>query len=85
MIVGRKNDSDIQLCSDATLSRNHSVIEYVGKDLNEDGQFYLYDNKSKFGTVVLLNTKSPLVVEAKMNGVQFQVSGDTITIMYKTK
>ena len=37
MIVGRKNDNDIQLCSDATLSRSHSVIEYVEKDENEDG------------------------------------------------
>jgi pSer/pThr/pTyr-binding forkhead associated (FHA) protein len=84
MIIGRKSDADIQLCTDATISRYHSAIEYVQKNPNLDGKFYLQDNGSKFGTVVLLNTKSPLCVEPKLHGVQFQVGGDLIRISYKT-
>lgn len=84
MIIGRKSDADIQLCTDATISRHHSVIEYVQKNPNQNGKFYLEDNKSKFGTVVLLNTKKQLIVDPKMNGVQFQVGGDIIKISYKT-
>jgi pSer/pThr/pTyr-binding forkhead associated (FHA) protein len=34
MIIGRKSDADIQLCTDATISRHHSVIEYVQKNPN---------------------------------------------------
>lgn len=29
MIIGRKGDADIQICSDSTLSRHHSAIEYT--------------------------------------------------------
>ena len=85
MILGRKSDADIQLCTDATISRHHSVIEYVQKNLNLEGNFYLQDNSSKFGTVVLLNTKHPMAVDPKINGVQFQVGGDLIRISYKTQ
>ncbi len=31
MIIGRKSDSDVQICTDATISRKHAVIEYVEK------------------------------------------------------
>ena len=44
----------------------------------------MQDNGSKFGTVVLLNTKNPLSVDPKLHGVQFQVGGDLIRISYKT-
>lgn len=84
MIIGRKSDADIQLCTDSTISRHHSVIEYVQKNPNLDGKFYLQDNDSKFGTVVLLNVKHPICVDPKLNGVQFQVGGDLIRVSYKT-
>jgi pSer/pThr/pTyr-binding forkhead associated (FHA) protein len=84
MIIGRKSDADIQLCTDATISRHHSIIEYVQKNPNLDGRFYLQDNGSKFGTVVLLNARNPLCVDSKLHGVQFQVGGDLIRINYKT-
>ena len=84
MIIGRKSDADIQLCTDVTISRHHSVIEYVQKNPNENGRFYLEDNRSKFGTVVLLNAKTSINVDPKLNGVQFQVGGDVIKISYKT-
>jgi len=84
MIIGRKTDADIQLCTDSTISRYHTVIEYVQKNPNLDGKFYLSDNGSKFGTVVLLNAKHPLCVDTKMNGIQFQVGGDLIKISYKS-
>lgn len=84
MIIGRKTDADIQLCTDSTISRHHTVIEYVQPNPNIDGKFYLSDNDSKFGTVVLLNAKQPLFVDTKMNGIQFQVGGDLIKISYKS-
>lgn len=85
MIIGRKSDADIQLSVDSTISRHHSVIEYVQKNPDIDGKFYIQDNDSKFGTVVLLNTKHPLSLDPKINGVQFQVGGDLIRISYKTE
>jgi pSer/pThr/pTyr-binding forkhead associated (FHA) protein len=86
MIIGRKSDADIQLCSDATISRHHSVVEYVeGKGEDEEGRFFLQDNGSKFGTVVLLHTKNAFCVEPKMHGVQFQVGGDLVRVDYKTE
>lgn len=83
MIIGRKSDADIQLCSDSTISRGHSVIEYVEGGEGGEGRLYISDNGSKFGTVVLLNAKAPICVDTKMNGVQFQVGGDLIKISYK--
>ena len=85
MIIGRKSDADIQLCTDATISRHHSVIEYVQKNPNLEGKFYLQDNGSKFGTVVLLHTKHAMNVDPRMNGLQFQVGGDLLKISYKTQ
>lgn len=50
--IGRGHDSDLRV-NDISVSRMHAVIK-----LKQDG-FYLTDNKSKFGTLVLIkNTLS---------------------------
>ena len=47
LVIGRANNSDIRL-SDVSVSRNHSIISY------EDGNFYIDDIGSKFGTLILI-------------------------------
>jgi len=45
--MGRGSDSDVRI-SDISVSRCHALIKY-----EKDG-FYLEDNNSKFGTLVLV-------------------------------
>ena len=47
IIIGRANNSDIRL-SDVSVSRNHSIISY------SNGNFYIDDIGSKFGTLLLI-------------------------------
>ena len=47
LVIGRANNSDIRL-SDVSVSRNHSIISY------DEGNFYIDDIGSKFGTLVLI-------------------------------
>ena len=47
LMIGRANNSDIRL-SDVSVSRNHSIISYY------DGNFYIDDIGSKFGTLLLI-------------------------------
>ncbi len=42
---GRGHECEIRI-TDISVSRNHANIKYV------NGSFYLFDNKSKFGTLV---------------------------------
>ena len=44
--VGRGHDADIRV-TDISVSRFHAKI-----NRSEDGQFYVEDNKSKFGTLI---------------------------------
>ena len=44
--IGRGRDSDISI-SDNTVSRCHATIKYI------DGEYYLNDNNSKFGTCII--------------------------------
>ena len=48
--IGRSNESDIKVI-DISVSRNHAVINY------HEGKIYLFDVKSKFGTLVLMKNK----------------------------
>jgi hypothetical protein len=48
--IGRGSHTDIKL-NDLTLSRTHAKIEF------KDGQFILSDLSSKFGTLLLLQSK----------------------------
>lgn len=43
--LGRGHECEIRI-TDISVSRNHAKIEKVGND------YYLFDNKSKFGTLV---------------------------------
>ena len=47
LVIGRANNSDIRL-NDVSVSRNHSMISY------DDGNFYIDDIGSKFGTLLLI-------------------------------
>ena len=47
MVIGRANESDIRL-SDISVSRNHSILSYY------NGDFFLDDIGSKFGTLLLI-------------------------------
>lgn len=52
-IKGRSKQNDIVL-KDYTISRFHSTIHY------DYGQFYIHDNNSKYGTMLLLKDKIQL-------------------------
>ena len=47
LVIGRANNSDIRL-NDVSVSRNHSMISY------SNGNFYIDDIGSKFGTLLLI-------------------------------
>jgi hypothetical protein len=51
--MGRGHDSDLRI-NDISVSRLHAMIKY------KDGKFLLEDNISKFGTLVLVNKRTPL-------------------------
>jgi len=57
--LGRGHESDVRV-SDISVSRCHALVKY-----NEDnGRFYLEDNLSKFGTLVL--AKGSIELEPEM-------------------
>jgi pSer/pThr/pTyr-binding forkhead associated (FHA) protein len=43
--LGRGHDCEIRI-TDISVSRNHAIIKF------QNGGFYVFDNKSKFGTLV---------------------------------
>jgi pSer/pThr/pTyr-binding forkhead associated (FHA) protein len=53
--LGRGHESEIRV-SDISVSRGHAVLKY-----GEDHNYYLEDNQSKFGTLVL--AKKPIELE----------------------
>jgi pSer/pThr/pTyr-binding forkhead associated (FHA) protein len=57
--LGRGHESDIRV-SDISVSRCHALIKYS----EENGNFYLEDNLSKFGTLVL--AKGSIDLEPEM-------------------
>jgi hypothetical protein len=54
--IGRGQKSEVRI-NDISVSRCHAVIRY-----RENDGFYIEDNQSKFGTIVLLKDKYPLAV-----------------------
>ncbi|CAD8135221.1 unnamed protein product [Paramecium pentaurelia] len=63
--IGRANETEIRV-NDISVSRNHGTLKLI------DGQIYLTDNKSKFGTLILIQqTVIPLITE--LNGIEMQV------------
>ncbi|CAD8048206.1 unnamed protein product [Paramecium primaurelia] len=63
--IGRANETEIRI-NDISVSRNHGTLK-----LN-DGNVYLTDNRSKFGSLMLIQQKViPLINE--LNGIEIQV------------
>jgi pSer/pThr/pTyr-binding forkhead associated (FHA) protein len=52
--MGRGHESDLRI-NDISVSRLHALIKY------KDGRFLLEDNTSKFGTLVLIKKRTPLI------------------------
>jgi len=52
--LGRGHESDLRI-NDISVSRCHAIIKL------KDGRFTLEDNTSKFGTLVLVKNKTPLI------------------------
>ena len=57
--MGRGHESDLRV-SDISVSRCHALLKY---DAQETNQYYLEDNLSKFGTLVLSNHPIELEVD----------------------
>ena len=57
--LGRGHESDVRV-SDISVSRCHALVKYN----IENGKFYLEDNLSKFGTLVL--SKGSIELEPEM-------------------
>lgn len=51
--LGRGHESEVRI-NDISVSRCHAILKY-----HEDG-FYIEDNNSKFGTIVLIKDRIPL-------------------------
>ena len=52
--MGRGHDSDLRI-NDISVSRTHAMIRF------KDGKFFLEDNFSKFGTLVLVKHRTNLL------------------------
>ena len=57
-IIGRENNVKIRI-TDISVSRNHAILRY------QDGDFYVRDTNSKFGTLVLMQSPFPIPYEQK--------------------
>ena len=68
--LGRKKDIDVKISDDISISRHHANLIYNF----EEKAFKLEDNKSKFGTLVLI--KKNMLVNPHHRGIGFQVSGE---------
>ena len=55
--IGRAFDAGMRV-PDISVSRYHSTIEF------KNGDFYIKDNGSKFGTLILMN--EPLVIDPRV-------------------
>lgn len=64
LLMGRSQDCDIRM-TDISISRVHSFLE------NKEGEFYLKDNNSKFGTLLKLQTDM-LILPFKKAAIQFE-------------
>jgi pSer/pThr/pTyr-binding forkhead associated (FHA) protein len=75
--IGRGQESDMRI-SDISISRNHALIT-----LSSNGDIHLYDNKSKFGTLIFLFNKSMKVL--KYNNYSIQVGRTTLKFTHLNK
>jgi len=73
LTIGRKKDIDIKLSEDISVSRHHANLIY---DF-EGRRFVIEDNKSKFGTLVLM--KKNMLANPIQRGISFQIAGELYT------
>ncbi len=57
---GRGHESDLRI-NDISVSRCHAIIKYKEGDNKQGPRFFLEDNLSKFGTLVLVRQRTPLI------------------------
>jgi pSer/pThr/pTyr-binding forkhead associated (FHA) protein len=57
--LGRGHESEVRI-NDISVSRLHALLKY------QDDGFYIEDNHSKFGTIVLVNEKLYLTKDSTM-------------------
>lgn len=63
---GRGHESDLRI-NDISVSRCHAIIKFKEGETatattpNTPARFYLEDNLSKFGTLVLIRSRTPLI------------------------
>lgn len=74
--IGRGVDTDLRI-NDISVSRVHAFIKL------ENGGFYLEDNHSKFGTLVLLN--KPLILNKNNANVDIQCGRTVLKFNVKKK
>ena len=82
--IGRSHEADLRI-KDVSVSRLHANLELIQKEKNE---IVIYDNNSKFGTIVLIQSDSlpiyqepPLTVQFGKNLVTFYIK--TQNIIYR--
>lgn len=68
--LGRRKDIDVRVSEDISISRAHAVLEYVAQEKS----FYLYDNKSKFGTLTLI--KKGLLIKPEYKNISLQLGAE---------
>jgi pSer/pThr/pTyr-binding forkhead associated (FHA) protein len=56
--IGRSVDSDVRVTDDISVSRNHACIKK-----GSNGDYFLEDKKSKFGTLMLV--QQPIFLSSK--------------------
>lgn len=70
--LGRGHQCDLRI-SDISVSRIHALLKYI------DGQFLIFDNESKFGTLILLNSD----YEIKNDKAAIQIGRTVFTFVLK--
>lgn len=70
--LGRNHECHIRI-NDISVSRVHSIIKLIG------GRFVIFDNESKFGTLVKVRQDMPIDFDKKA----FQVGRTVLTIKLK--
>jgi len=72
--LGRDVDSDIRI-TDIAVSRCHAIIIFT------ENKFYISDNSSKFGTLIML--KNPILIDSQSHGFIIQVGKTTIQVQMR--
>ena len=71
--LGRKSGIDVRVSDDISVSRMHATIQY-----NQQAKtFSIIDNKSKFGTLVLI--KKGLIARPRFNNISFQIGAEVFS------